>query len=43
MLIATEAGGRVSLLSGAGYRLDAGDVVASNGRIHADLVRTLNG
>jgi myo-inositol-1(or 4)-monophosphatase len=40
-LIVTEAGGTVSSLSGAAFDLGSGKVAASNGRIHADLVREL--
>jgi myo-inositol-1(or 4)-monophosphatase len=40
-LIVTEAGGTVSSLSGAAFNLAAGRVAASNGRIHAELVREL--
>jgi myo-inositol-1(or 4)-monophosphatase len=40
-LIVTEAGGTVSSLSGGAFDLGSGRVAASNGRIHAELVRAL--
>jgi len=39
VLIVSEAGGRVSNLKGGAFRLDRGGLVASNGRIHSELVR----
>jgi myo-inositol-1(or 4)-monophosphatase len=43
VLIVTEAGGRVSSLTGSDFRLEEGSIAASNGLIHAELVRTVNG
>ena len=40
-LIVTEAGGTVSSLSGAPLDLSSGRVAASNGRIHAELLRAV--
>jgi len=40
-LIVTEAGGTVSALSGAPFDLGSGTITASNGRIHAEMVRAL--
>ena len=40
-LIVMEAGGTVSSLSGAAFDLGEGRVAASNGRIHAELVREI--
>jgi myo-inositol-1(or 4)-monophosphatase len=37
ILLVTEAGGRVTDFSGAHYRLDSREVLASNGRIHDEL------
>jgi myo-inositol-1(or 4)-monophosphatase len=42
-LIVTEAGGKVSSLSGGPPDLASGDVAASNGRIHAGLLAALRG
>jgi myo-inositol-1(or 4)-monophosphatase len=40
-LIVTEAGGKVTSLSGGAFDLGSGRVAASNGRIHAELVAAL--
>jgi myo-inositol-1(or 4)-monophosphatase len=40
-LMVTEAGGTVSSPSGGAFDLDSGNVAASNGRIHAQLVGAL--
>ena len=40
-LIVMEAGGTVSSMSGAPFDLGSGRVAASNGLIHAELVRAL--
>jgi myo-inositol-1(or 4)-monophosphatase len=40
-LIVQEAGGRVSDLCGGPARLDAGEIVASNGRIHQQMIDVL--
>lgn len=42
-LIVTEAGGTVSSLSGGPFDLSSGRVAASNGLIHAELVRAVGG
>jgi len=42
VLIVSEAGGRVSSLTGGGFRLENGDIVASNGRIHGELIERVN-
>ncbi len=42
-LIVEEAGGRVSAPSGAAFDVDAGEIVASNGRIHDQIVEELRG
>lgn len=42
-LLVEEAGGRLSGLDGEPYHLGVRDVVATNGRIHDELVRELNG
>jgi myo-inositol-1(or 4)-monophosphatase len=41
LLIATEAGARATDLQGGPVRLDAGEVLASNGRIHDAMVAVL--
>ena len=38
VLLVTEAGGRVSSLGGGPFVLQKGEVAASNGRIHAELL-----
>ena len=38
ILLVTEAGGRVTDFSGAPYRLDSREILASNGLIHAELL-----
>jgi myo-inositol-1(or 4)-monophosphatase len=38
ILLVSEAGGRVTGFSGASVRLESSEVLASNGRIHAELV-----
>ncbi|HWG22349.1 MAG TPA: inositol monophosphatase family protein [Terracidiphilus sp.] len=38
ILLVEEAGGRISDFAGAGFRLDSREVLASNGRIHDELV-----
>lgn len=40
-LMVREAGGTVSDLAGNPVRLDAGEILASNGRIHGQMVRVL--
>lgn len=40
-LIVSEAGGRVTRFDGAAVRLDHGDVVASNGGLHAQMLAVL--
>ncbi len=42
-LIVEEAGGVVTSLDGSAFRLDAPGVVATNGRVHAELVAALQG
>ncbi len=42
-LIVTEAGGKVTALSGGPFDLGSGTAAASNGRIHAELVAALRG
>lgn len=37
-LILEEAGGRVSAFDGNGFALDSGEIVASNGRIHPEMI-----
>jgi myo-inositol-1(or 4)-monophosphatase len=39
ILLVTEAGGTVTDFSGNPYRLDSREILASNGRIHAELVK----
>jgi myo-inositol-1(or 4)-monophosphatase len=41
VLLVTEAGGRVSSPAGGDFRLEDGEVAASNGRIHAELLERL--
>ena len=41
VLLVTEAGGQVSSLDGGPFLLEKGEVVASNGRIHAELQEQL--
>lgn len=40
-LIVEEAGGRISALDGGPFQIDAGEIVATNGRIHDDVVAEL--
>ena len=40
-LIVAEAGGRVTGASGEAFRSDLGSVLATNGRIHSDMVHTI--
>ncbi len=40
-LLVEEAGGRISHMSGAPFRLDCRDVLASNGRVHEEMVGLL--
>jgi myo-inositol-1(or 4)-monophosphatase len=40
-LLCTEAGGRVTSWSGGAFAVDAGEVVASNGRVHDEIVEAL--
>jgi myo-inositol-1(or 4)-monophosphatase len=42
VLLVSEAGGRVSSLAGGPFVLAQGEVAASNGRIHAELLRQLS-
>ncbi len=42
-LLVTEAGGQVSSPAGGPLRLDKGEVAASNGRIHAELLEQIRG
>jgi myo-inositol-1(or 4)-monophosphatase len=42
-LLVEEAGGRVTGLAGEPYRSRTGHIVASNGRIHDDMVATITG
>jgi myo-inositol-1(or 4)-monophosphatase len=42
VLIVSEAGGRVSSLTGGAFRLENGDIAASNGRIHGELLDRVN-
>jgi myo-inositol-1(or 4)-monophosphatase len=42
-LICEEAGGKVTALDGGPFSSDAGELVATNGRIHEELVRELRG
>ena len=42
-LIVEEAGGQVSTLAGEPFDAHRGEVVASNGRIHRDMVATITG
>jgi myo-inositol-1(or 4)-monophosphatase len=37
-LVVTEAGGRVSDMLGGRYRLDSPEIVASNGKLHAEMI-----
>ncbi len=41
-LIVAEAGGSVSNFSGAPFSIDGNETLASNGRIHAEMVNALN-
>jgi len=43
VLLVTEAGGQVSSTAGGPLRLQDGEVAASNGRIHAELLEQLQG
>jgi fructose-1,6-bisphosphatase/inositol monophosphatase family enzyme len=36
-----EAGGRISDMQGGAFHLDCHDVLATNGRIHDEMVRLL--
>jgi myo-inositol-1(or 4)-monophosphatase len=38
ILLVTEAGGRVTDFAGNPYRLDSREILASNGRIHDELI-----
>jgi len=40
-LLVSEAGGTVTDISGGSYRLDSPGILASNGNIHADMIRIL--
>jgi len=40
-LLVEEAGGRISHMSGAPFRVDCRDVLATNGRVHAEMVKLL--
>lgn len=40
-LIVSEAGGKVSALDGAPFRVDGGSTLASNGHVHAEMVAAL--
>lgn len=40
-LIVTEAGGKVSNLEGAALEVDKGDIIASNGHLHQEIIDTL--
>nr|WP_096437244.1 inositol monophosphatase family protein [Alteribacter populi] len=40
-LILSEAGGNISDMGGASYRLTTRDIIATNGRIHRLLVKEL--
>ena len=40
-LLVTEAGGRVSDYRGGAFRSDAGEMLATNGRLHDALVAAL--
>ena len=42
-LLVEEAGGRVTHMSGGPFRVDCRDVLASNGRLHDEMVRLLAG
>ncbi|MCA1648320.1 MAG: inositol monophosphatase [Chloroflexi bacterium] len=42
-LIVVEAGGSVTATDGSAFRLEDGQVLASNGLLHASLANTLNG
>jgi myo-inositol-1(or 4)-monophosphatase len=42
-LLVEEAGGRVTLYDGSPFDSRAGQVVASNGRIHSDMIATIRG
>lgn len=42
MLLVEEAGGRVSDFSGASCDIYKGEILASNGRIHSQIIRVLN-
>ncbi len=41
MLICEEAGGRVTRFDGAPVRLDEGEILATNGRIHGEMMEVL--
>jgi len=41
VLLVEEAGGCVSHMSGAPFRVDSGDVLATNGLVHAEMVKLL--
>jgi myo-inositol-1(or 4)-monophosphatase len=40
-LIVEEAGGRVTTLEGQPFRSRAGSVVASNGQVHDEMLKTI--
>src|SRR5262249_60304708 len=42
-VIATEAGGRVTDLGGGPFASAAGEILATNGRIHDEMIETLPG
>jgi len=42
-LLVREAGGTVTDISGGSFRLDAPGIVASNGRVHDQMIRILSG
>ena len=42
-VIVTEAGGRVSSLAGGRFVAQEGEIVATNGRIHDELLAELHG
>jgi myo-inositol-1(or 4)-monophosphatase len=43
VLLVLEAGGRVTNLSGGDYRSESGEALASNGRIHSEMLAVLKG
>ncbi|MDP3181904.1 MAG: inositol monophosphatase family protein, partial [Desulfobaccales bacterium] len=40
-LIVTEAGGRITTFSGGDYDIYAANIVASNGHVHAQMLKSL--